>query len=379
MARLLLLAVGYGAAEWLRGHVLTGFPWNLPAYGWGASLAVMQSAALFGAYGLSLLTILLGVSLAELTRRRFVLPGAMVLVFLGLWGFGMSQLAHPAVMVPGVTLRLVQPDVPQTEMKGRFLNRNLQRLVRLSSRPGNPTHIVWPEAAVAYPLARWPLAEDEIRLLTARGAVLMTGSIREAESAKTFTWYNSLYLFGPHGAPLDVYDKSHLVPFGEYVPWPGLLNPLGIAQLIGLIPATPGDGLHRYAVPGAPSVTPLICYEDIFPGAVTAKEGRSGWLVNITDDSWFGPWAGPAQHLLTARMRAIEEGLPMARAANTGISAMIDARGRIVGKLGLNQLGIVDAPLPAALNPTPYARFGDSVFLVLLIMGAALGLLARRA
>ena len=376
-ARLLLLAVGYGAAEWLRGHVLTGFPWNLPAYGWGASLAVMQSAALFGAYGLSLLTILLGVSLAELTRRRFVLPGAIVLVFLGLWGFGMSRLAHPAVMVPGVTLRLVQPDVPQTEMHGIYRTRNWQRLLRLSRRPGHPTHIIWPESAAAFPLARVPVALEQIAQLTADGAVLLTGAVRLDDQGRGF---NSLYFFGPHGAPLGVYDKSHLVPFGEYVPFASLLRRLGITKLTeGELGFTPGDGLHRYAVPGAPSVTPLICYEDIFPGAVTAKEGRSGWLVNITDDSWFGPWAGPAQHLLTARMRAIEEGLPMARAANTGISAMIDARGRIVGKLGLNQLGIVDAPLPAALNPTPYARFGDSVFLVLLIMGAALGLLARRA
>jgi apolipoprotein N-acyltransferase len=376
MARLLLLAMGYSVAEWLRGHVLTGFPWNLPAYGWGASLAVMQGGALFGAYGLSFLTILFGVSLAALTRRRPALPLAMLLLFAGLWGFGTLRLTRPAAMVPGVTLRLVQPDVPQTEMHGRFINRNWQRLLKLSNRPGHPTHIIWPESAAAFPLARVPVALEQIGHLTAGGAVLLTGAVRLDDQGHGF---NSLYFFGPHGAPLGVYDKSHLVPFGEYVPFAPLLRRLGITKLTeGELGFTPGDGLHRYAVPGAPAVTPLICYEAIFPGAVTAKAGRPGWLVNITDDSWFGPWAGPAQHLLTARMRAIEEGLPMARAANTGISAMIDARGRIVGKLGLNQLGIVDAPLPEALNPTPYARFGDGIFLVFLIMAGVLAFLACR-
>ncbi len=384
-SRLLLLSVGYAAAEWLRGHVLTGFPWNLPAYGWGASLAVMQAAALVGAYGLSFLTILLGVSLAELTngkgaRRRWRLPAIMTLVFAGLWGWGALQLAQPSASVPGVALRLVQPDVPQKEMRSRYINRNWQRLLSLSRGPGNPTHIIWPEAAADFPLERSSVALDDIARLTAQGAVLMTGAQRVPASAtaQNFTWYNSLYLFEPGGAAMAVYDKTHLVPFGEYVPYPRLLNPLGIATLIGLIPATPGNGLHRYVVRGAPLVTPLICYEDIFPGAVVSQDGRPGWFVNVTDDSWFGPWAGPAQHLLTARMRTIEEGVPMARTANTGISAVIDAHGRIIARLGLDRMGVVDAPLPAALGPTLYGRFGDLLFLLLLILVTGLALAARR-
>jgi apolipoprotein N-acyltransferase len=375
-ARLLLLACGYAAAEWLRGHVLTGFPWNLPAYGWGASLAVMQTASLVGAYGLSFLTLLLGVSLADLTRRRLALPGVLLLLFAGLWGFGAWQLSQPSATVPGVTVRLVQPDVPQTEMHGRFINRNWQRLIRLSKAPGHPTHIIWPESAAAFALARDPAALEWIKSLTARGAVLMTGAVRLDDQGHGF---NSLYAFGPNGAPLAVYDKSHLVPFGEYVPFAGLLKRLGITKLTeGELGFTSGNGRHLYAVPGAPAITPLICYEAIFPGAVTAPEGRPGWFVNVTDDSWFGPWAGPAQHLLTARMRTIEEGVPMARAANTGISAMIDARGRITGKLGLNQVGVIDMPLPVALAATPYSRFGDWGFVVLLIIGAGLALLLPR-
>jgi apolipoprotein N-acyltransferase len=376
-ARLLLLAIGYGIAEWLRGHVLTGFPWNLPAYGWGAVPGVMQAAALIGSYGLSFLTILLGVSLAALTQRRPLLPGAMVLLFAGLWGWGALQLAAPSATVPGVSLRLVQPNVPQREM--RMIGRNWQRLVRLSNAPGHPTHIIWPEAAAAFDLARTPAALEWIKGLTAGGTVLMTGGIHVDRDPSDVRVYNSLYLFGANAAPLGVYDKSHLVPFGEYVPYPRLMEALGISQLTGINPLTEGDGLHRYAVPGAPSVTPLICYEDTFPGAATAPQGRPGWFVNVTDDSWFGPWAGPAQHLMTARMRTIEEGVPMARAANTGISAVIDGRGRILAQRGLNQMGVVDAPLPVLLAPTPYSRFGDKGLLLLLIFSAGLAVLAPRS
>jgi apolipoprotein N-acyltransferase len=192
-------------------------------------------------------------------------------------------------------------------------------------------------------------------------------------------FYNSLYIFGPGGRQEAVYDKFHLVPFGEYVPFADFLGRFGITKLTeGQGGFSSGDGPHIYSVTGAPDVTPLICYEIIFPGAVTASQ-RPGWLVNVTDDSWFGPWAGPLQHLLIARVRAIEEGLPVARAANTGVSAMIDPLGRITASLNLGRMGVVDAPLPVALAPTPYARFGDWIFLILL--GAAMAgafILARK-
>jgi apolipoprotein N-acyltransferase len=155
------------------------------------------------------------------------------------------------------------------------------------------------------------------------------------------------------------------------LPMAGLLGRIGFTKLTeGEAGFSSGDGPHLYKVPGAPPVTPLICYEIIFPGAVTSGQ-RPGWLVNVTDDSWFGPWAGPMQHLLSARVRAIEEGLPIARAANTGISAMIDPYGRIVAHLGLGHMGIVDAHLPRALTPTPYARIGDWPFFLLLLAAAA--------
>jgi len=371
--RILVFAVLMALSEWLRGHLFTGFPWNLSAYGWGASLAILQSASLMGAYGLSFLTILFGASLAEFFSQRWRLPAAMILLFAALWGFGVQRLnATPITDVPGVRLRLVQPNIPQAEKYVRALvPRNWRRLMELSIQPparghNAPTHIVWPEAATGFPLARSDEALNQIAQLTARGQSLMTGSDRIVPGTRSVTAYNSLYLFGPGGKP-SVYDKFHLVPFGEYLPFTGLLNALGFRQLTVGSGFTAGDHPHVLNAGIAPPVTPLICYEVIFPHAVIDAAGpRPGWLVNITDDSWFGPWAGPKQHLLIARVRAIEEGLPIARAANTGISAMIDPLGHMRAELGLNKIGVVDSPLPRALAQPLYARFGDLIFLIFL-------------
>ncbi|MBA2587075.1 MAG: apolipoprotein N-acyltransferase [Alphaproteobacteria bacterium] len=378
-ARILVLAVTLAASEWLRGHIFTGFPWNLPAYGWGASLAVLQAASLVGAYGLSLLTILLGASLAELAARRWQLPATMLLLFAALWGFGAHRLsAAPTDTVPGVSIRLVQPNIPQAEKYvRRLMLRNWQRLLTLSTQPGRPSHIVWPEAATGIAVARAPAALDQIGLFTARGQTLITGSDRFVRDARGLTAYNSLYLFAPGGGLPQTYDKFHLVPFGEYLPLAGLLGSIGLSQLTVGPGFSSGDHPHVLDAAPAPPVTPLICYEVIFPHAVIdASAPRPGWMVNITDDSWFGPWAGPHQHLLTAQVRAIEEGLPIARAANTGISAMIDGNGRLRASLGLDRMGVVDAALPRALPPTLYARFGDLLFALLLVVAviAASGL-----
>lgn len=377
-ARVLVLAVLLALSEWLRGHILTGFPWNLSGYGWGTSLAVLQSTSVIGIYGLSFLTLLLGASLAELTDRRWRLPATMAMLFVLLWIAGAWRIAAtPITDVPGVSLRLVQPNIPQREKyQRRLMLRNWQRLMDLSLRPadkaiGTPTHIVWPEAATGFPVARAPGALQQIALFTARGQTLMTGSDRIEEADTGLTFYNSLYLFGPGHVPPVVYDKFHLVPFGEYVPFAPLLDRIGITKLTAGGGFSSGDKPHVLKVFGAPPVTALICYEVIFPHAVTDPGApRPGWLVNITDDSWFGPWAGPRQHLLIARTRAIEEGLPIARAANTGISAMIDPLGRLRSPLALNQTGILDSRLPAALSPTLYSRFGDWILLMFLVTAA---------
>ena len=381
-ARLFVFTVCLTAGEWLRGHVLTGFPWNLSGYGWGASLALLQSVSLMGAYGLSFLTILFGASLAELASRRWRVPAFLLLAFAGLWGFGAWRLAAtPPRDLGKVSLRLVQPNIPQTEKyRPDLILRNWQRLVDLSARPGRPTHIIWPEAATGFPVARSAGALDQIGLFTARGQTLITGSDRVLRKDGRVVAYNSLYLFGPGGALPLVYDKFHLVPFGEYVPFARFLNHLGITQLTVGEGFSAGDHPHLLQVPGAPPVSPLICYEVIFPHAVTDPAApRPGWLVNITDDAWFGPWAGPRQHFLIARVRAIEEGLPIARAANTGISAVIDGNGRVRAALALNRMGVVDAPLPVSLAPTIYTQIGDWIVAFFAINAIALVfLLARR-
>jgi apolipoprotein N-acyltransferase len=381
-ARLFIFAVAMAGAEWLRGHLFTGFPWNLSAYGWGLSLELLQSASLMGAYGLSFLTILLGASLADSFNGHWRAPLCMVLLFAGLWSFGVYRLANtPMADVPGVELRLVQPDIPQAEKYVRRLTvRNWLRLIDLSARPGKPSIIIWPEAATGLVVvAREPGALEEIGLFTARGQTIITGSDRVAPDGARLTAYNSLYLFGPHGALPEVYDKFHLVPFGEYVPFAGILNSIGITQLTVGGGFSSGDHPHLLRAEGAPPVSPLICYEVIFPHEVTdAHAPRPGWFVNITDDSWFGPWAGPEQHFLTARVRAIEEGLPIVRDANTGITGVIDGNGRVRAELGLNRLGIVDATLPAALRPTFYARFGDLIFLLFLVTASFVSFLTPR-
>jgi apolipoprotein N-acyltransferase len=377
-SRLFIFAGALSLSEWLRGHILTGFPWNVAAYAWGASLGVLQCAALIGAYGLTLLTLLFGAALAELLspnpRLRF--PAAMAALFAVLWIGGDVRLAMMEVAdVPGVTLRIVQPDVPQAEKyKRQFVLRNWERLLALSlgGSKSAVTHLIWPEAAPPFLLQREPVAIDQIGKLTARGLTLITGGERVVFGTDDdVRFYNALFMFDHNGHVVGVYDKFHLVPFGEYVPFAGLLNHIAVTKLTrGEAGFSAGDGPKTFAVPGAPPAGPLICYEILFPGAVVGAQ-RPGWLINVTDDSWFGPSTGPYQHLLTARVRAIEEGIPVARAANTGISAVIDPLGRTKATLPLNEMGALDAPLPAAIAPTPYARFGDAGFWLLL---AALGL-----
>jgi len=376
--RIFLFAACYGVGEWLRGHLLTGFPWNLPAYGWGASLGVMQSNALFGAYGLSLLTILLGAALAELFAamrpRGFVLPLSLTALFALLWLGGDLRLAlTPTAYVPGVRLRIVQPDIPQREKYlPEYRARNWRTLMTLSlaGHGPPPTHIIWPEAAPPFLLAREPAALDDVALLTGQHIVLLTGAVRGERDSDRIRYFNSFYIFAHGGELLATYDKFHLVPFGEYLPLASIFDALGISKLVES-PGdfVPGDGPHTFDVPGAPPAGPLICYEILFPGAVVA-ERRPGWLVNVTDDSWFGPPSstGPYQHFLAARVRAIEEGLPVVRAANTGISAVIDAEGRIIARVPPGGKAVLDSPLAQALQPTPFARVRDGVFALLIVL-----------
>ena len=222
-------------------------------------------------------------------------------------------------------------------------------------------------------MAQQENALREITAILGDERVLLTGAVRVVEEDEGTNFYNSFYILGEGGRILAAYDKFHLVPFGEYLPFERTLNSWGITQIGGGVSGfSEGPGPQTFGVPGAPLVGPLICYEVIFSGAVTS-DTRPGWLVNITDDSWFGPNAGPSQHLLMARVRAIEEGLPIARAANAGISVIADGYGRVRSRLELGARGVLDGPLPVALPATPFSRFGETIFftLILLCLSAA--------
>lgn len=378
--RVLALAVALTIAEWLRGHILSGFPWNSYGYALTGPLTLAQSASVFGLWGLTFLAVAIFASPAALAdeqasmRRRAAPMIVGVLLLAAMAGFGAWRLAqNPTRLADTVRLRIMQPNLPQDE-KFNYAARHkiMSHYLRLSDRATGPqnaglrdvTHLIWPESAFPFFLTREGDAMAQIAELLPPGTVLITGAGRAADPSpdKRVRAYNSVYIIDHDGSVLSVYDKVHLVPFGEYLPFQSTLEKLGLMQLTKLPGGFLSGDRHRsYQLPGAPRVLPLICYEIVFPGAAVPSGQRPGWLLNVTNDAWFGISSGPYQHFQQARIRAIEEGLPLVRAANNGISAVVDPLGRIVGELPLGTEGVLDSRLPHAAAPTIYARFGDSI------------------
>jgi apolipoprotein N-acyltransferase len=365
LARLLALAALWTLSDYLRSHLFGGFPWGLVAYAW-VETPVIQAAALFGPHLLGLLTLV--AALLPASRRAWAVALAVALVAVG-WGFGAWRVAQP---IPGrdppILVRLVQPDAEQHQkwlpgMEQVFYERHLA----LTTAPGaaRPDVTIWSETAVPFLLDydRPLLAESAAAAAPGR---LILGIRRFEEEPDGIRWFNSLAVLAPDGRTAAVYDKHHLVPFGEYIPFAGALRGLGLPALTTLTESgfSAGPGPAVLEVPGIPRFLPLICYEAIFPHGLRAPGGRPEWLVQVTNDAWFGRASGPYQHLAQARVRAIEQGLPLARAANTGISAMIDPYGRVTASLGLGETGYVDTDLPAALSITGYVRLGDTPALI---------------
>jgi apolipoprotein N-acyltransferase len=393
--RLVSLAVGLTVCEWLRGHVLSGFPWNTLGYALTSPIELAQSASVLGLWGLTFTTVLIVASPATLvdrdTRRPWlgVLAAAGALVALA--AFGAARVAAtPTALVENVALRIMQPNLPQDE-KFNYEARNdvLKLYAQLSTRPSEErprgleqtTHLIWPESALPFYLNKEPDALAQIGALLPENTVLITGGDRMMEPrppAVKGDTYNSIYVVDHRAAVIALYDKLHLVPFGEYLPLQPLLERLGMVQITKLEGGfAAGERRQMLAIPGGPPMLPLICYEVIFPGELVPPGERPGWLLNVTNDGWFGMSSGPYQHLQQARLRAIEEGLPLVRAANTGISAVIDPVGRIIASLPLGSEGVLDAPLPRPVAPTLYARFGDRIAAGILAIGLA-GVLVRR-
>ena len=419
-ARVLALAVSLTLAEWLRGHLFSGFPWNAYGYALISPIWLAQGAALVGIWGLTFLAVAVYASPAVLaderadTRRPWLAPALSAAAIAALALYGAVRLERtPTSYVEDVRLRIMQPNLQQDE-KFNYAQKQqvMSRYLALSDRPSGPqspglrgvTLLIWPESAFPFFLTREPDALAQIAALLPSETVLITGAIRAPETAvnaPVTRAYNSIYVIDHHGSILSVYDKVHLVPFGEYLPLQGLLERLGLMQLTkvrgGFIP---GEQRRTQPAPGAPNFLPLVCYEIIFPGnavprserkgwlyrhvgryfdwpSVTGSGERPGWLLNLTNDGWFGASAGPYQHFQQARIRAIEEGLPLVRAANSGISAVVDPLGRIVKSLPLGAEGVLDAPLPQPVAATLYARWGDALVAVIVAI-AFLGVLVSR-
>lgn len=386
--RIAAFAIALALCEWLRGHVLTGFPWNSFGMSLASSSWLAQSAAVFGLYGLTLLAALLGAAPATLgtgtsggARLGPPLLAACatgVLLAAGFWRIP----AAPSALVANVKLRIMQPNLRQdAKFDAESGEAILRRYLALSDTATSPrtlgiqdaTHLIWPESAFPFLLGRTPQALSEIGAALRPNTVLVTGAARAGEplpGESRPAIYNAVQVVDGQGAIIASHDKVHLVPFGEYVPSPvaGLVRSVGLSQFVS-IPGgfAAGTRMEALSIRGLPLAAPLICYEVIFPGEVVSGGPRPGFLLNLTNDGWFGLTSGPHQHFAQARLRTIEEGLPLVRAANTGISGVVDAYGRVVGSLPLGVEGVLDSGLPVAGPFTIYARLGDSIFLSMVV------------
>jgi apolipoprotein N-acyltransferase len=360
----------------------------------------MQLAAYAGIYGLSFVTIVAAALPALLAApagpeswilRRPWLPLALPLVIVAaLWGGGAWRLtqapdpASPDAMQPGIRLRVVQPNIAESlKWQPARLRANLLEMVQ-TSRVGldGDKLLIWPEASVPYDLGSEPELRHALGAILPKDGYLATGTPRREPNEggtgdNAFRYFNSLELVDHAGDIVATYDKSHLVPYGEYVPMRSILP---IAKITpGTIDFSSGPGPRTVSVPGLPPFGVLICYEAIFPDEAVERDHRPDWLLNVTNDAWFGTSSGPYQHFESTRMRAVEQGLPLVRAANTGISGVIDPYGRVLTRVGLGERRVFDSGLPRPLaEPTPYARFGDATLILLIAFATALAWLLRK-
>ena len=361
----LMLGLALVVAEITRSLILTGFPWALLGHIW-VSTGIAQLAAFGGPHVLSFITVLCAWALG-LMACQHRLPGLIILGLFAATSFAMrpGPVLSAADDLPMV--RIVQPNAPQHQKwDPAYRDLFVNRLVEMTGQGDVPDLVVWPETAIPFLLNH---IEDDLSLLSgaARGAPLVFG-IQRTDIDRNY--YNSLVVMGPGGQLQTIYDKRHLVPFGEYVPGAALLGRAGATGLAENLGSGFTAGAERgpITLPGIGKAIALICYEGIFAEEVTDGGDRARLLLLITNDAWFGQAAGPYQHLAQARLRAIEQGLPMVRAANTGISAMIDGKGRIVQSLELGVDGALDVALPPALFRTLYVRYGDWPLVIVLIL-----------
>lgn len=366
----LALIIGLGLSEWLRGFLFTGFPWNSFGIAFASNLPLMQTASLIGQSGLDLLAIAMFSSFAflfALRRKREVTASLFILI--AMVTFGELRLMHASdENVPEIRLRIMQPDVPlDDKFSGENAAAIMQTYLTLSTKGSYParegidgiTHLIWPETAFPFLIDEAPEARAQIASILPAGGALITGAVRrEKDATGKSKFFNSILVIDDKGAVLSRADKVHLVPFGEYLPFSDLLEKLGIRQFVNAPGGFTAGARHMLLnAPNLPLFSPLVCYEAIFSGEVLPKgTTRPAFLLNVTNDGWFGITPGPSQHFALARLRAVEEGLPLVRAANNGISAVVDPYGRIRAELPLGEKGTLDADLPKPIEPPLFSR-----------------------
>lgn len=370
----LALALTWSGAEMMRSYILTGFPWGLVSYIW-IDTPVLQFSSVLGPHGLTLATLLSAALLGHVWRSGRRGGGVATALVLGLvfWGGGYLIETRPILDAggPRPVVRLIQPNAPQDQKwDPAMMPVFYARQIELTSAPSQvpPDLVVWPEVAVPFLLNEASAPFWEIS--GAAGGVPVALGLRRLQGANA---YNSIGVLGAGGEVIASYDKSHLVPFGEYLPLSGLMTRFGVSALAAQFGRgfSAGDGPKVIDLGALGKTLPMICYEAIFPNELRRVSERPDWMLQVTNDAWFGDFSGPYQHLAQARARSVELGLPMVRVANTGVSAVIDARGKILDSLPLGQAGFLDVPLPTPLPPTIYAKSGDLPAFLLILLGLA--------
>lgn len=387
IGRIAALAFGFGLAEWLRMFLLTGFPWNAIGYAAMPIPLLMQSVGVTGMIGMNALAVFVFAMPALVVTRRHAVAGLALAVLLVVAhvGYGYFRLETPLVS-DGRTLsvRIVQPSIDLTEKwDGEARDRIFRTMLDLSRQPvtagkPRPQVILWPETSVPFFFTDRPDALVALGEMLEPGQMLVAGAMRE-EGASTAAsqprYYNSVVAINDAGEIVDAVDKVHLVPFGEYIPFSDVFSRFGLEQLVAG-PMNLAPGIERHPITVAPGIRalPFICYEIIFPDIVAVDVASSDIIVNVTNDAWFGDTPGPYQHFRQAQLRAVETGSPLVRAANTGISGVVDVRGRIVDALSMDASGVIDAVIPFYQSGQPGDRQTRNSGLLILFFFGALGI-----
>lgn len=364
----IVLTLSLSLWEFVRGHIFTGLPWNLLGMVFDFSVAMLQSASIWGVYGLTFIAILLSLSFSLVVNSRFNIRQVSLAVLAAMvimWAGGSIRLYNnPTQYHDDILLRLVQGNIAQKdkwqmEMRAVIANRYLELSARQTSAEskglGEITHLIWPESAMPFLLEAGSDFMQQATRILAQDAYLITGAVRRQNNGDETEFYNSILAFDSSGNRLGKYDKHHLVPFGEYVPLSDMFKKIGVDKLIAMREDfQTGQKPTNIYLKNTPAFAANICFEIIFSGNIVDRENRPEWILNLTNDSWFGETIGPYQHLAQARMRAVEEGLPLVRNANSGITAVFDPLGRLIAQLPKGKTAILDSRLPQKIAPTAY-------------------------